>query len=62
MSVGFARERFGYDNMPFYDEVLKFAKELSKELGKDYKILGKHEPSRVAILGKDKKMMKIKSV
>jgi tRNA wybutosine-synthesizing protein 1 len=62
MSVGYSRERFGYDNMPFYEDIIKFAKELSKELGKDYKILGKHEFSRVVVLGKDKKMMKIKKV
>lgn len=60
MSVGYSRQRFGYDNMPFYGDIIKFAKELSKELGKNYHVLGKHENSRVVVLGKDKKLMKIK--
>ncbi len=60
-SLGYSRERMGYDKMPFHEEVKIFSKKLAKEL-KDlgYKILGEHEYSCVVLLGKDKKKMKIK--
>ena len=61
MSVGFARERLGYEMMPTYEEMIEFAKKLEKELGKEkYKILDSHEFSRAIVLGKDKKELKIK--
>jgi tRNA wybutosine-synthesizing protein 1 len=66
MSVGFARNRkgMGYDAMPTYEEVKDFAKKITGELKKqelkDYKILDEHEFSRVVLIGKNKKMMKIK--
>ena len=60
MSVGFARKRLGYDRMPSDDDMKKFAGKLSKELGKDYNILDKHEFSRAIVLGKNKKDLKIK--
>jgi tRNA wybutosine-synthesizing protein 1 len=61
MSVGFARERIGYDKMPFHKDVQKFAKELVKELkGTKLKILDEKEESRVVLIGKNKKDMKIK--
>lgn len=62
MSVGYARERLGYERMPKYEDVLNFSKLISKELkklGEDYKILDTHEFSRVAVLGKNKKDLKI---
>jgi tRNA wybutosine-synthesizing protein 1 len=60
MSVGFARNRngMGYDSMPTYDEIQDFSKKLAKEL--NLKILDFHEFSRVVLIGKDKKKMKIK--
>jgi len=63
MSVGFARERLGYDRMPTHDEMKEYAKKLVKELNKidePYKILGEKIESRVLVLGKDKKELKIK--
>ncbi len=62
-SLGYSRERLGYDKQPYYEEILDFAKKLVRELkGNGYKILGKDELSCVAVLGKDKKMMKIGKV
>jgi len=63
MSVGFARQRLGYDRMPNDKEMLEFAQKLAKELGKEgYKILDIHEFSRAIVLGKNKEDLKIKSV
>lgn len=63
MSVGFARERLGYNMMPDEKEMLDFAKRLVKELKKEkYKILDIHEFSRAIVLGKNKKDLKIKKV
>jgi len=60
MSVGWSRNRIGYDKMPWHHEVLEFAKKLEKELEKEeYKILEQAERSCVVLLGKNKKMMKI---
>jgi len=65
MSVGFARERLGYDRMPTDKEMEKFIEILLHELKnigeKDYKLLDKHEFSRAYVLGKDKKELKIRS-
>ncbi len=58
MSVGFSRERIGYDKMPTYKEIEEFSKKLAEETG--FKILGSHEFSRVFVLGKNKKELKIK--
>lgn len=64
MSVGFARERLGYDRMPTNKEMEDFISVLLKELKKiglsDYKLLDKHKFSRAYVLGKDKKELKIK--
>ena len=63
MSVGFARERLGYDRMPTHEEMRDYAKKLVKELndiGEDFKILGEKIESRVLVLGKDEKELKIK--
>ena len=59
MSVGFARERLGYDRMPNWKEVNEFSKKIVKLLD-GYEKLDSHEYSRVVLLGKDKKKMKIK--
>jgi len=58
MSVGFARQRLGYERMPTDKEMLVFVKKLAKETG--LKLLDKHEFSRAYVLGKNKKDMKIK--
>jgi len=60
MSVGFARQRLGYDRMPTYEDIQDYAKKIVKSLGKPYKILDSHEFSRVVLIGKNKKKMKIK--
>lgn len=60
MSVGFSRQRLGYETMPNMDEVKDFAYLLAKSLSMS--ILDKHEYSRIFLLGKskDKRRMKIK--
>lgn len=61
MSVGFARDRLEYDKMPTEKEMEDFIKVLEKELeGTGYKLLDKHERSRAYVLGKDKKLLKIR--
>lgn len=63
MSVGFARQRLGYERMPTHKEVVEFSKKIVKELNKidkGYKILDEQEVSRVLVIGKTKKNMKIK--
>jgi tRNA wybutosine-synthesizing protein 1 len=59
MSVGFARQRLGYERMPYHKEIIEFSKEILKFLP-EYKILDEKKESRVVLLGKDKKDMKIK--
>ena len=58
MSVGFARQRLEYERMPYHKDVREFAEKLTKETG--LKILDEKEESRVVLLGKSKKDMKIK--
>jgi len=64
MSVGYARERLGYDRMPTDKEMEAFIEVLLKELKKiglqKYKLLDKHEFSRAYVLGESKKDLKIK--
>ncbi len=63
MSVGFARNRLGYERMPWHEDIVNFAKILIKELNKlklNYKILDEHYYSRAVVLGKNKKDLKIK--
>jgi len=59
MSVGFARERLGYDRMPYHKDIVNFANELLKYLP-EYKFLDEKEDSRVVLLGKNKEDMKIR--
>jgi len=59
MSVGFARKRIPYEKMPYHKNIIDFAKKILKFLPK-YKILDEKKESRVVLLGKDKKDMKIK--
>jgi tRNA wybutosine-synthesizing protein 1 len=58
MSVGFARQRLGYNRMPNDKEMFEFSKKLAKETG--LKILDTHEFSRAIVLGKNKRDLKIK--
>lgn len=64
MSVGFARERLGYERMPTNKEMEDFIKILLKKLKEigleEYKLLDEHEFSRAYVLGKNKKYLKIK--
>lgn len=62
MHVGFAKERLKYEQMPWHKEVVDFAKKLSVELKKikeDYKILDEFEYSRVLVMGKNARELKI---
>lgn len=63
MSVGFARDRLGYDRMPTHNEMLEWIKKLEQQLqGTDYKLQDEHEASRAYVLGKDKKELKIREI
>jgi len=64
MSLGYARERMGYEKMPAHYEIKRFAEKLLKELHlqglKEYKILGDEKRSRVVLIGKSRRGLKIK--
>jgi len=60
MSVGFARNRLGYERMPTHKEILDFSEKLAKLT--NLKILDDHERSCVSVLGKDKNRLKIKKI
>ena len=57
MSVGFARQRLPYGAMPDDKEMADFSEKLAKATG--LKILDSHNFSRVYVLGKNKKELKI---
>lgn len=59
MSVGFARQRLAYNKMPYHKDIVEFSKKLLTYLP-DYKFLDEKKESRVVLLGKSKKDMKIK--
>lgn len=59
MSVGYARERIPYNKMPYHKDIVEFSKQILKFLP-EYKILSEKEESRVLLLGKDEREMKIK--
>jgi tRNA wybutosine-synthesizing protein 1 len=61
MSVGFARERIGYDKMPYHQDIVDFANEILTFLPK-YKFLDEKKESRVVLLGKSKRDMMIKKI
>jgi len=58
MSVGYARERLGYERMPIHSEIKEFSDKLLKFFPK-YQFLDEKVESRVVLLGKSKKDMKI---
>jgi len=62
MAIGFSRERkgMGYDKMLTHQEIKDYSKKLVKNLKKPYKILDEHKLSRVILIGKDRKRMKIR--
>lgn len=60
MSVGFARERLGYERMPTDLEMKKFVDKLVLELGKDWEVLNSHEFSRAFVVGRKKDKWKLK--
>ncbi|MDO8622981.1 MAG: 4-demethylwyosine synthase TYW1 [archaeon] len=63
MAVGYARQRLGYERMPWHKDIKDFSKKLLKFLKKDkYKFLDEKEESRVVLLGKSKRDMKIKKI
>ncbi len=63
MSVGYARERLGYNRMPKHEEMLEFVKKLEKALkNQGYKFLDFHKQSRAYVLAKNKKDLKIKKI
>ena len=59
MSVGFARQRLGYERMPYHKDIVEFSKKILEFLP-EYKILDEKKESRVLLLGKNKADMKIK--
>ena len=62
MSVGYARERLGYDRMPTDKEMRRFVKKLVKKLGEGYKLMDSHERSRAYVVSQNKEDLKISKV
>lgn len=58
MSIGFARERLGYKKMPFHKDIREFSEKLLKFLP-GYNFLDEKVFSRVVLLGKERKRMRI---
>lgn len=48
MWVGYSRKRLAMENMPLFDELKEFARELARETG--YEIVDEFEPSRAVLL------------
>ena len=59
-SLGYSQQRINYKLMPTHQEIVNFSKELLKYLPK-YKFLDEKQESRVVLLGKSKKDVKIKT-
>jgi len=57
MSVGYARKRFGYEEMAWHEDIRRFAKALAYESG--YNILDEHSSSSIVLLSKLKKPKKL---
>jgi tRNA wybutosine-synthesizing protein 1 len=76
MSVGYARDRMGYEKMPWHYEIKRFGEKLLEELNKGvkgcsinpsskekcWKVLGEEKRSCVLLLGKSDRGVKIKGV
>ena len=59
MSIGFARQRLSYERMPYHKDIVDFSNEILKFLP-EYKFLDEKKESRVVLLSKNKKDMRIK--
>jgi tRNA wybutosine-synthesizing protein 1 len=57
MHIGFSGLRLGFDNMPMHGEVKEFALQLSKATG--YKVLDEASESRVVLLSRLEKAIKV---
>jgi len=53
MFVGASRQRLKIENMPMYEDVVKFSRDLAKEL-EDYDLVSEHIPSRVVLMAQKK--------
>jgi len=60
-SVGYARERMGYDNQPWHDAVKDYAEKIEKRLD-NYKIAAEDERSCVVMLARKGAELKIKKL
>lgn len=60
MCVGFANKRIPYNKMPYHKDIVEFSKKILEFLP-EYKLLDEKKESRVLLLGKSKKDMKIKN-
>jgi len=58
MDVGYFRKRLGKENMPRYVDIVEFAHAIADNLG-GYKIIGCYLPSRVVLISKLEKPLKI---
>ncbi|MBS3090490.1 4-demethylwyosine synthase TYW1 [Candidatus Pacearchaeota archaeon] len=58
MAVGSSRQRLPYDRMPLHSEVRGFAENIAKHAG--LRILDEKKESRVVLLGKSRKNLKLK--
>ena len=58
--VGYSRERMHNDNMPSHEKIMQFSKILGRETGRE--VLAEQKPSRVVLLGEDKKKMLIRGI
>lgn len=59
MCVGFSNQRLEYNKMPYQKDIVEFSKKILEFLP-EYKILDEKKESRVILLGKDKREMKIR--
>lgn len=59
MHVGFSRRRLGFENMPRHRDVREFAEQLVNETG--YRIVNESEESRVVLLSKSQKCIRLDS-
>ncbi|MDP7264415.1 MAG: 4-demethylwyosine synthase TYW1 [Candidatus Thermoplasmatota archaeon] len=56
--VGYSRNRMTIDNMPSHNEIREFSQELADRTG--LRILGEQRASRVVVMGKDRKKLRIR--
>lgn len=61
-SVGYSRDRMGYDKQPWFKEVRDYGIKLLSELGQDYLIGAEDERSCVIMLAKKGKKLKITKI